>query len=78
MERWKTERERDVSIPVVSKAISTMAVSVSEAARWNTENMFFQPDLHVAPGRKMEFIFTIHPASHAIYINAACTPLSYV
>lgn len=30
---------------VVSKAISTMFSSWSEAARWNTLKMFFQPDL---------------------------------
>lgn len=33
------------SVPVVWKASSTIPSSSSEAARWNTENTFFQPDL---------------------------------
>lgn len=33
------------NIPVVWKASSTIPSSSSEAAKWNTENTFFQPDL---------------------------------
>ena len=44
-DKYHRIRERERDKPVVSKAISTMAVSVSAAAKWNTENMFFHPDL---------------------------------
>ena len=78
MEDEERERERERCTPVVSKAISTMAVSVSEAARWNTENMFFQPDLQVykTRGKETEFVLMYYPASHAICINTASTPVS--
>ena len=44
------EQARDLLTlwPVVRKASSTMPWSRSEAARWNTEKMFFQPDRMLA------------------------------
>lgn len=44
---WRNKKNRQFK-PVVWNASSTIPSSWSEAARWNTEKIFFQPDLMLA------------------------------